>query len=394
MNWIFASILLCVISLMGFYQDACAQAICTMKKLPDTGQNRDYTPVFGEDSDYLIHSPAYSVTAGIVFDSITGLQWQHQDGGEMTWQQAVKYCDTLSLAGYTDWQMPDCHELFSILNHDKNNPALDTRYFVNTGAEYWWSSQKQWNDSTKVWCVNAGGGVGNHPAKETISAGGNKKFHIRAVRRPFKADTLWQRFAQIQNTLVFDSVTGLYWTLLSDSLEWEKALSAADTLSTGEYTDWRLPNIKELQSINDEKHSNPSFYPTFLKINNKINFWSSTTLPNQIQKAWYLDARFGITTYAAKNIKMNILCVRGNSIPLSIDAEINTQSYLFIKNGLLYCNDNSIPYLVKIFRYDGTEIDATHTLPCAITDKGLLFVQLYFQNGKSITQKILYTGCE
>jgi hypothetical protein len=69
----------------------------TLAKLPDTGQVTDYTPTFGEDSDYTINPPAYTVNGnGTVTDQVTGLMWQQTDGGEMTWSSAVTYCQNLS----------------------------------------------------------------------------------------------------------------------------------------------------------------------------------------------------------------------------------------------------------------------------------------------------------
>lgn len=88
-----------------------------VRKLPDTGQATDYTPVFGEDSDYPINFPSYGVSGyGTVTDHITGLMWQRSDGGEMTFEQALTYCDSLTLGGYTDWRIPTGRELsgFSI----------------------------------------------------------------------------------------------------------------------------------------------------------------------------------------------------------------------------------------------------------------------------------------
>ncbi|MBL0065005.1 MAG: DUF1566 domain-containing protein [Bacteroidetes bacterium] len=155
----------------------------TMKRLPDTGQTSSYTNTFGEDADYSVNTPVYLDNGnGTVTDTITGLMWQQRDGGEMTVEDAIIFCDTLTLGNYSDWRLPDCHELFSILQHDRANPALDTNYFSDSNAEYWWSSERQANDSNKVWATNAGGGVGNHPKSETISAGGTKRFHVRPVR--------------------------------------------------------------------------------------------------------------------------------------------------------------------------------------------------------------------
>jgi len=192
-----------------------------MLRLPDTGQNTSYTNTFGEDADYDINTPFYLLNGnGTVTDTVTSLMWQQTDGGEMTIENAQLYCDTLTLGGYTDWRLPNCHELFSILNHDKVNPAIDTIYFTKTLAEYWWSSERQANDSNKVWVTNAGGGVGNHPKTETISAGGPKRFHVRAVRDVTTPTLLPNHFMDNGNGTTTDLVTDLTWQQIpySDSI--------------------------------------------------------------------------------------------------------------------------------------------------------------------------------
>jgi hypothetical protein len=305
----------------------------TMLRLPDTGQNTSYTNTFGEDADYDINTPFYLLNGnGTVTDTVTSLMWQQKDGGEMTIENAQLYCDTLTLGGYTDWRLPNCHELFSILNHDKVNPAIDTIYFTKTLAEYWWSSERQANDSNKVWVTNAGGGVGNHPKTETISAGGPKRFHVRAVRDVTTPTLLPNHFMDNGNGTTTDLVTDLTWQQIpySDSITWEQALTLADTLTFAGYSDWRLPNIKELQSINDESLINPSINQTFFSGVNVNHYWSSTSLPNQTTKAWYLDTQFGVTTYQFKINKLYALCVRGGNLATGIQENYSSQPDLIV----------------------------------------------------------------
>ncbi|MBC7643445.1 MAG: DUF1566 domain-containing protein, partial [Flavobacterium sp.] len=113
----------------------------TMNLLPDTGQNLSYTNTFGEDNDYSINVPSYTNNGnGTITDNITGLMWQQVDGGEMTIENAFIYADNLVLGGYSDWRLPTPKESFSILNHQNINPALNTSYFTNTNADYWWTN--------------------------------------------------------------------------------------------------------------------------------------------------------------------------------------------------------------------------------------------------------------
>ncbi len=294
-----------------------------MLRLPDTGENTSYTNTPGEDADYTINPPFFTVNGnGTATDTVTGLMWQQTDGGEMTIERAITYCDTLTLGGFTDWRLPNPHEAFSILNHQNANPAINTSVFPNTGAEYWWSSLRQANDNNKVWCTNAGGGIGNHPKTETISAGGTKKFHVRALRDVTSPTTIPNHFTDNGDGTITDHLTNLVWQKLAytDSITWEQALTYADSLTLSGFTDWRLPNIKELQSLNDETRINPSVNNTFFTNIATNKYWSSTTLPNQTAKAWYLNSQFGITTYDVKTVRHYLLCVRGNqtALPLTL----------------------------------------------------------------------------
>ncbi len=301
----------------------------TMKRLPDTGETLGYTTTFGEDNDYAINAPYFINNGnGTVTDTITGLMWQKVDGGEMTFEKAVLYCDTLTLGGYTDWRLPNPHEGFSILNLQNVNPAIDGNAFTASGAaaEYWWTNAKQFNDSTKVWCTNSGGGIGNKPKAETISAGGTKSYHVRALRDVATPATVLSQFANNLDGTITDNLTNLVWQKIpyADSLTWENALIYADSLTLAGYLDWRLPNIKELQSINDESKINPSIDTIFKVINNK-KYWSGTSLPNHTTQAWYLNSQYGITTYDEKIRRDLVLCVRGTS-------NVTTQ-YIFNGNG-------------------------------------------------------------
>ncbi len=318
-----------VISCSSFGQ----AVIKSMKRLPDTGETTSYTTTFGEDNDYTINPPYFTINGnGTVTDTVTGLMWQQIDGGEMTIQRARNYVDTLTLAGYTDWRLPTAHESFSILNHQYANPAINTTVFTTTPAQYWWTITRQANDTSKIWVTNAGGGIGNHPESETVSAGGVKIFDTRAVRDINLPPTIPNHFTDNGNGTITDNLTTLIWqkTVYTDSITWEQALTYADTLTLNGNTDWRLPNIKELESINDEGLVNPSINRTFFSTMVTNKYWSSSSLPNQPTKAWYLDTQFGITTYDFKTVRHYLICVRGNTTITTGINQINNNKDIFI----------------------------------------------------------------
>ena len=282
--------------------------------LPDTGQTTSYTSTPGEDADFTINSPSYMDNGnGTITDNITGLMWQKSDGGEMTFENAAIYCTNLTLGGYSDWRLPTGFELFCINSYDNLNPALNTVYFTKTAAEYWWTSQVRADIETSVWVVNAGGGIGAHPKSETISAGGTKRFHVRAVRNPGSSSVNAVHFKDNGDGTITDNYTGLIWqkTQSPNTMTWEEGLLYASNLSLAGKSDWRLPNVKEIQSLNDVKLCKPSFNKNYFTNISSGNLWSSTTLMNATAKAWDINVDYGIVSYNDKTIKEYVLCVRG-----------------------------------------------------------------------------------
>lgn len=114
---------------------------------------------------------------GTVTDISTGLMWQQLTAPWYTWEQALTYCESLTLGGYSDWRLPNRNELHSIVDYSKNYPAIDTRFFPSTGVQYYyWSSTSIAYSSDYAWEVGfAFGGVNKFVFKTS-------DIYIRAVR--------------------------------------------------------------------------------------------------------------------------------------------------------------------------------------------------------------------
>lgn len=285
---------------------ASAMAAHSMAALPDTGATQSGTTAFGEDADYSIRPPSFTDNGdGTVTDNVTRLMWQKSDNGESTWEAATAAASSLNLAGHSDWRLPTPAEAFSILNH-ANNPSVDSAAFPahpSGAAEYWWTADIYGSDASKVWCTNSGGGLGAHPKSETISAGGTKRFHARCVRGA--NPSLGHNYLNHLDGTITDTDTGLMWTQVpSAPLNWNAAISHAENLTTAGYSDWRLPNVKELQSLVDitlaistsAASALPCLQRTLFPAAPATAFWSSTPLRSGSSptQAWLVE--FGINT--------------------------------------------------------------------------------------------------
>jgi hypothetical protein len=89
---------------------------------------------------------------GTVTDNVTGLVWQQgdaqNDGGGLSWQASLEYCDTLSLAGHNDWRLPNVRELLSLVDFSRYSPAIDPLFDYSVPANgspfaYYWSSSSR-----------------------------------------------------------------------------------------------------------------------------------------------------------------------------------------------------------------------------------------------------------
>lgn len=97
---------------------------------------------------YVRGSSSYSLNSfvnngdGTVSDLSTGLTWQQADDGvTRNWEEALASCENLSLAGSSNWRLPNAKELQSIVDYTRNYPALDTSVFTQTDPGGWfWSS--------------------------------------------------------------------------------------------------------------------------------------------------------------------------------------------------------------------------------------------------------------
>lgn len=275
-------------------------------RVPDTGQTTGYTATIGEDADYAINTPSYTGNGnGTVTDNVTGLMWQQQDDGStMDWNAATAYCGDLVLAGYTDWRLPDNKELIGIVNYGSSNPAIDSTFFPNTKTTSYWSSTAYMTDTT-TWLEVVFDDGSNAMTANNHST---RTYPVRCVR----GGPEWIVFTDNQDGTVTDDITTLMWEQADDGTarSWEEALTHCEGLSLAGYSDWRLPNLKELHSI-VEYNVFPAIDTTLFPNASADRHWSSTTRDSFPGIAWNVNFVTGTVDFINKTHTNYSRCVRG-----------------------------------------------------------------------------------
>ena len=231
---------------------------------------------------------------GTITDSRTGLVWQKltdQDEPGIplttTWQEALARCDVMTLGGQTDWRLPTLKELDSITDLAVFNPSIDTRFFPDTQSDSYWTATTDDGTRTKAWVMNFNNGDDGTLDKLSTA-------YIRAVRGGQISQKPAGRFVDNGNGTITDRNTGLTWEKQAETaMNWEAALAYCDDLDLVERGEWRLPTLKELDSITDLAVFSPAIDTRFFPDTQSENYWTATTDDGTRTKAWVMNFNHG-----------------------------------------------------------------------------------------------------
>ncbi len=121
----------------------------------------------------------YTTTDSTVTDKGTGLEWQNNNPDTThTWQDALAYCETLSLDDKTDWRMPNIRELKSLLDYNRYYPAVNP-ILLSHSSSYWSATTVANESQPSAWVVFFGNGDDIWKAK-------TESYHVRCVRKLLK----------------------------------------------------------------------------------------------------------------------------------------------------------------------------------------------------------------
>lgn len=291
----------------------------------ETSAQSEGDDFYGQNANYPGNAPDYVDNGdGTVTDMVTGLMWQqtfdHNEDGSIDYHDKLTYDEILELvksgvsyAGYDDWRLPGIKEMYSLIQFSGRDiapeststenliPFIDDKTFafaygdLNAGerlidmqcatSNVYVSTE--WEES--VFGVNfADGRIKGYGIINRMRRA--KAFHYLLVRG--NTDYGINNFTDNGDETITDEATGLMW-MKNDNGEailWQEALAYAEGKEFAGYTDWRLPDAKELQSIVDYSRSpattnSAAIHPLFncTQIINEAGeadfpwYWSSTT---------------------------------------------------------------------------------------------------------------------
>jgi hypothetical protein len=336
----------CLLALAGGLPLAALRA-AESYPIVDTGQTKCYDnhgeiappkpgqPFHGQDAQFPRHPASYTLSADglTVQDQVTGLTWQRSpdtDGdGALTRRDKLTLAGAGALparlnaarfGGFDDWRLPTIKELFSLfdgrgtdpsgpMNMDpaRLTPFIDLKHFKFAYGDTRAGERiidSQYASSTKYAGPGARGfdklfGVnfadGRIKGYDLFMPGGGmeKTFFVLCVRgNPGYGKN---DFQDHHDGTITDRATGLMWSQTDSGrgLNWQEALAWVQQQNAKKHlghADWRLPSVKELQSIVDysrcpDATQSPALDPMFTcsVITNEVKqvdypfYWSATT---------------------------------------------------------------------------------------------------------------------
>jgi hypothetical protein len=258
----------------------------------------------------------------------------------MTWQASLDYVKCLNAnrhLGFADWRLPNVLELRSLVHvaQASNAAWLTTQGYSGVQLHDYWSSSSAadgpssaWvvgmdagdvdandkSDSASVWPVRSDtAGLFDYltprtgqtrcydamGASATCMGTGQDGAVLKGVAWPDR------RFVDLQNGTMGDNLTGLVWSKDTNApgpatctpaatKPWQAALDYVRCLNASRYlgfTDWRLPNRNELNSLVHHAQLNQAAWLVdvgFAGVQAAF-YWSSSTVAGRAADAWGVD---------------------------------------------------------------------------------------------------------
>lgn len=300
---------------------------------------------------------------GTVTDTSTSLMWLQNAAciGAADWQSSftklksynsnqASYDCGAKHNTYSDWSIPNRHELRSLIDHDTDLPALPVSHpFSNVQPNYWTSTTAQFNPS-QAYKIFMGTGELQVSTKETLQyiwpvrpaekqdpreritdqtqKPVYKKIHSMFRSSGERITVSWPavRFADQGDGTLIDNKSGLMWLKDSQCLgkrKWQETSQAIERLNkyphrvgckeyTKTYEDWQLPDLATLAELTDGAPDTPADWLSQQGATDVMarDYWSITENPLNLYYAWALNLKQGAPRNYSKAFPLLVWPVR------------------------------------------------------------------------------------
>lgn len=257
---------------------------------------------------------------GCTIDRVTGLEWEVKtrdgglrdagttytdfgDGRDTDADAFVSAVNAQSLCGQADWRLPTTHEIQGIVDFDHAfpTPSIDSRFFPNTLAAHYWTSEPYVTQETTVAWV---GSFIMDPSNVNVTTDGRTARNpVRLVREYRHGQAGDKKRYTFEGDEVTDHWTHLTWLRCSAGQSWDgtkctgarqhfgfpAAFKYAQQQAAASGKAWRVPNAKELHSIVDHTVVHPAVNTHAFPGTGSELYWTGTPYAWTATGGWALN---------------------------------------------------------------------------------------------------------
>lgn len=251
--------------------------------------------------------------ASCVKDEITGLIWEVKtlnapraygdvytnlnNGLATDTSGYVSAVNASNLCGFSDWRLPTRQELLNIVDYERvtTPPMINTAAFRYSAGENYWSIDAVETTSYQAWYVSFFNGISDYETR-------SETYTVRLVRG---SSPMGPRYTystvvysgDVTNNAVNDAWTGLQWRRCEQGRLWNGSVcTGVSSTFTHEQalvharaqTGWRLPNIKELNSLVDLSLRDNAIDSTSFPGTTSNQVWASSPSIGTPSQGWFV----------------------------------------------------------------------------------------------------------
>jgi hypothetical protein len=274
----------------------------------DRTSDRANWPVPNPASTGLPNPQSYETSVpDVVVDNVTGLTWQKNVVSDaLLWSNALAYCAELQLAGRDDWRLPSLIELISIVDFTQTSPAVDPSAFPALDSGNLWTSSSLVGSPGEAFYVAFTTGFSYHGHQDFLS------LQARCVRGDGRNIGIsGPRYTFPSPETVFDTGTRLTWQRETNAAtySWDAAAATCGGLDLAG-GGWRVPTMKELQSLLDLDVEMPALDRAAFRTTAEDSYWTSSVLADSSTEAWYVSFWIGLANTIGRDNLFWVRCVR------------------------------------------------------------------------------------